>query len=63
MKPTRRRFFATIPHWKHLSPDEQLVVADGGWPVRIADLLPEHLAFIDFLVAGAVEEWERSAGK
>ena len=63
MKQKPKRFFAIIPSSNSMSADELPIVKRGGWPVRITELLPQHLAFIDFLVGRAVEEWERSAGK
>ncbi|MFI5296790.1 MAG: hypothetical protein ACHREM_01720 [Polyangiales bacterium] len=59
----RRRVYAVVPSHEVLTDDECEVVGRGGaYPVRVANYLPEHEDFLDFLVDASLVDWAKASG-
>ena len=53
-------FFARLP--AHITPAEYDATATEGWPVQVAEHLPEHETFVDYLIERGLDAWTRSQG-
>ncbi len=63
--PTNPRgiFYVTIPPLEGLTPEEREVVESGGqYPVHVAEYLPQHESFLDYLIDASFDDWSRAAG-
>lgn len=60
MPGTPTYFFAIIPAYANLTAEERAVVDAGGpYPVRKQEYAPAHEAFLDYLIAEAIQ-WAAS---
>jgi hypothetical protein len=51
------RFWITIPAAKNFTAEERALFESGQYPFTVCEHLPEHLAFLDFLINQGVAAW------